>query len=83
MFFEPNQVQSAIRPNTFTAQEPGTYSHAEITNFWNCALLTKHSDTTLMRFGKAISYDILATSEQHPTDFNSLPYRTNLIHTMF
>ena len=34
-FFEPKQVQSAISPNTFTAQEAKIYSNAELTTFWN------------------------------------------------
>ena len=73
MLFEPKQVQSAISPNSFAAQEPGIYSNAEKTNFWNRVSFTKDSDSTLKVLGKAISYDFLITSEQHPTDFYSPP----------
>ena len=71
MTYEPEQVQSAISPNTSTAQEPGIFSDVELTKFWNCVSLLKHSDATLKILGKAISYDILATSEQHPPEFHS------------
>ena len=33
MLFEPKQVQSAISPNTLTAQAAGNYSNAEINKF--------------------------------------------------
>ena len=75
MFFEPKQVQSARGGKTFTSHEAGNYSNAELINFWNCVLFTKHSDTTLMLLGKGISCDFLATSEQLPNDFYSLPTR--------
>ena len=73
MIIEPKQFQSAINPNTFSAQEAGTFSNASLTNFWNRVLLTKHCDTTLKLLGKAIWYDFLATFEQHATDFHSPP----------
>ena len=69
MFFEPKQVQSAINPNILTAQEAGIFYNAESANFWNRVLFTKHSDTTLKLLVEAIAYDLLATSEQHATDF--------------
>ena len=72
MTYEPEQVQSAISPNLFTAQEPGISSNAEITNFWNRVSFLKHSDATLMILGTAISYDILATSEHHPPELHSI-----------
>ena len=74
MLFETKQIQPAISPNIFTVQEAGNYSNGELTKFWNRASLTKHSDTTLKLLGKAISYNFLATSEQHPTDFYSPPF---------
>ena len=67
MLFKPKQVQSAVRLNTFTAQEAGINSNTELTSFWNPFLFIKQSDNTLMLLRKAISYDFLATSEQHPT----------------
>ena len=69
--FKPNQIQTAISPNTFTAQDAGIYSNAELTNFWNRVLFTKHSDTTLKLLGKAISYDFLASSAMHPENYRS------------
>ena len=75
LLFETKQVQSAMNSNTFTAQEAGFFSNAKLTNFWNRASFTKHSDTTLTLLGKAASYDFLAASEQHPTDFYSPPNR--------
>ena len=37
--FEPTQVQTAISPDTFTAQDAGIYSQKE--PFWNRVLFTK------------------------------------------
>ena len=64
VLFEPKQVQSDINPNTFTAQEAGIHSNAELTNFWNRFLIREQSDPSqhFYFFGKAISYDVLATS---------------------
>ena len=73
--FEPKQVQSAVNTNTFTAKDSRTQSNAELTNFRNRVLFTKHSDTTLKLLGKVISYDFLATSEKHPTYTCSAPNR--------
>ena len=71
MLFEPKQVQSAISPNTFNAQDAGIYSQTEITKFSNRAIVTKHSEIRLGLFGKAISDDVSATSEQNPIDLHS------------
>ena len=60
MPFKPKQLQSAISSITFTAPEAGSYSNAEITNFWNSVLFTKHSDITLKLLGKAFSIDFSA-----------------------
>ena len=54
--FEPEQVQSATSPNAFTAQGAGIISNAEVTNFWNNVLFTKHSETTVKLLEKAVSY---------------------------
>ena len=35
MLFEQKQDQSAISPKTCFTEKAGTYSNAEITNFWN------------------------------------------------
>ena len=79
MLFEQKQVQSAKSPNTFTAKEAGIYSTAELTISWCRALFTKHSDTTLKFWGKAIWYGVLATSEQHSTEFYSTNNRNRFI----
>ena len=53
MLFEAKQVHSAKRPFPFTAHEVGIYSNAQLANFWNRVLFTKHSDTTLKLLGKS------------------------------
>ena len=58
--FEPTQIQTAISSNTFTAQDAGIYSQKELKHFWNLALYTKHSDNTLQRLWKAISYELMS-----------------------
>ena len=54
MLFKPKQVQSAVRLNTFTAQEAGINSNTELTSFWNPVLFIFYSDKTLMLLRKAI-----------------------------
>ena len=39
--FKPERIQSAVSPSTFTAQEAGKYSNAQITNFRNRVLFKK------------------------------------------
>ena len=46
LLFELTQVQSAISPNTFIAQDTGIYSQKELKHFWNHVLFTKHSDNS-------------------------------------
>ena len=43
----PSQIKTTRRANTFTAQDAGIYSNAELDQFWNCILFSKHSDSTL------------------------------------
>ena len=45
--FTPSQIKTTIRPNTLTAQDAGIYSNAEIDQFSNRILSSKHSDSTL------------------------------------
>ena len=45
--FTPNQIKTTKRPNTFTAQDAGIFSNAELDQFWNRIRFSKHSDTTL------------------------------------
>ena len=45
--FTPSQIKTTIRPNTFTAQDASKYFNAELDQFWNRILFSKHSDSTL------------------------------------
>ena len=58
--FTPCQVKTTIRPNTFTAQDAGIYSNAELDQFWNRIQFSKHSDSTLQLLGKALSYSFIS-----------------------
>ena len=65
--FKLTQIKTTITPNTFTAQDAGIYSNAELDQFWNRVLFAKHSDTTLQLLGKSPSYDFITVhNEQHP-----------------
>ena len=74
LLFEPTQIQTAISPNTFTAQDAGIYSQKELKHFWNRVLFTKHSDNTLQLLGKAISYEFMNQQSDHA--FPDNPYRS-------
>ena len=67
--FSPTQIKTTIRPNTFTAQDAGTYSNAEINQFWNRNLFSKDSDSTLQLSGKAFLYSFISS--------NTLDYDAN------
>ena len=54
--FTPSQIETTIRPNTFTTQDAGINSNAGFDKFWNRILFSKHSNTTLQLFGKALGY---------------------------
>ena len=58
--FTPSQIKTTIRPNTFTAQDAGIYSNAELDHFWNCILFSKRSDSTLHILSKALSYSFVS-----------------------
>ena len=62
LMFTPIRIKTTIRPNTFTAQDAGLYSNAELDQFWNGILFSKHSDTTLQLLGKALSYSNILNS---------------------
>ena len=70
LMFTPSQIKSTIRPNTFTAQDAGIYSNAELDQFWNRILFSKHSDSTLHLLGKALGYSFIS-SNTHEYDANS------------
>ena len=56
--FTSSQIKTTKHPNTFTAQDAGIYSNAEL-EFWNRFLFYKHSDSTLQLSGKALSYSFI------------------------
>ena len=60
--FTPSQIKTTIRPNTFTAQHAGIYSNAELDQFWNRILFSKHSDSTLQLLGKELSYSFISSN---------------------
>ena len=62
LMFTPSQIKTTIRPNTFTAQDAGIYSNAELDQFWNRILFSKHSDSTLQLLGKALSYSLISSN---------------------
>ena len=74
LLFEPTQIQTAISPNTFNAQDAGIYSQKELKHFWNRVLFTKHSDNTLQLLGKAISYEFM--NQQSASSFPDNPHRS-------
>ena len=78
--FTPNQINTTIRPNTFTAQDAGVYSNAEeLDQFWNRLLFSKHSDTTLQLLGKALIYSFISSNTPDYSDthiFQTNPHNT-------
>ena len=80
LMFTPSQIKTTIRPNTFTAQDAGIYSNAELDQFWNRILFSKHSDSTLQLVGKALSYSFISSNTpNYDADFpqdSGNPYNT-------
>ena len=77
--FTPAQIKTTIRPNTFTAQDAGIYSNAELDQLWYRILFSKHSDTTLQLLGKTLSYSFISsntpdynTDTPHDNPYNTL-----------
>ena len=77
--FTPSQIKTTIRPNTFTTQDGGIYSNAEVDQFWNRFLFSKHSDSTLQLLSKALSYSFFSsnspdydTKSPHDNPYNIL-----------
>ena len=62
LLFTPSQIETTIRPHTFTAQDAGIYSNAELDQFWNRLLFSKHSDSTLQLLGKTLSYSFISSN---------------------
>ena len=76
--FTSSQIKTTIRLNTFTAQDTGIYSSAELEQFWNRILLSKHSDSTLQLLGKALSYSFISsnTPDYDANSPHDNPYNT-------
>ena len=72
--FKPTQIKTTKTPNTFTAQDAGIYSSAELDQFWNRVLFAKHSDTTLQLLGKSMSYDFITMHNEQHSHTGSNPY---------
>ena len=80
LMFTLSQIKTTIRLNTFTAQDAGIYSNAELDQFWNRILFSKHSDSTLQLLGKTLSYSFISSNTAE-YDANSphdtgIPYNT-------
>ena len=60
--FTHSQIKTTIRSKTFTAQDAGIYSNAELNQFWNRIFFSKHSDTILQLLGKALSYSFISSN---------------------
>ena len=57
---------------------PGIYSNAELDQFWNRILFSKHSDSTLQLLGKALSYSFISsnTPDYDANSPHNNPYNT-------
>ena len=62
LMFIPSQIKTTIRPNTFTAQDAGIYSNAELDQCWNRLLFSKHSYSTIQLLGKTLSYSFISSN---------------------
>ena len=49
--FTPSQPKTTIRPNTFTAKDTGIYANAELDQFQNGIIFSKHSGAILQLLG--------------------------------
>ena len=67
-------MKTTITPNTFTAQDAGIYSNAELDQFWIRELLAKHSDTTLQLLGISLSYGFITVHNEQHSHTGSNPY---------
>ena len=78
--FTHSQIITTIHPNTSTAQDAGICSNAELDQFWNRILFSKHSDSTLQILSKALSYSFISSNTPNydansPQDSGN-PYNT-------
>ena len=75
LMFTLSPIKTTICPNTFTA---GIYSYAELDQFWNRILFSKHSDSTLQLLCKALSYSFISsnTPDYDANSPHDNPYNT-------
>ena len=76
LMFTPSQIKTTIRPNTFTAQDAGIYSNAELDQFWNRILFSKHSDSTLQLLDKVLSYSFISSNTPNYDADSGNPHNT-------
>ena len=77
--FTHSQIKTTKRPNSFTAaQDADVYSYAELDQFWNRNLFSKHSNSTLQLLVKALSYSFVSSNTPN-YDKNS-PHDNLTIH---
>ena len=76
--FTPSQIKTTTRPNTFTAQDAGLNSNAELDQFWNRILFSENSDCTLQLLGKILSYSFISsnTPNYNANSPHDNPYNT-------
>ena len=72
--FKPTQIKTTTTPNTFTAQDAGIYSNAELDQFRNRVLFAKHSDNILQLLGNSLSYDFITMHNEQHSHTGSNPY---------
>ena len=77
--FTPAQIKTTIRPNTFTAQDAGIHSNAELDQFSNRILFSKHSDSTLQLLGKSLSYSFFSSNTP---DYDAISPHDNPYNTL-
>ena len=77
--FKPTQIWTSITPKTFTAQDAGIYSNAELDQFWEKVIFAKHSDTTLQLLGKSLCYDFITMHNEQHSHTGSNPYNHSRI----
>ena len=77
--FTPSQIKTTIGPKTFTTQDAGINSNAELNQFWNRILFSKHSDTTLRLLGKTLSYSFISSNTP---DYDTISPHENPYNTL-
>ena len=80
--FTPSQNKTTKRHKTFTAQDAGINSNAELDHFWNNFFFSKHSGSTFQLLGKALSYSFISSHTPN-YDANSTTMKIRTIHYVF